>query len=84
MSQKAHVKDTDKGGAPTSQGWADVMTKRDMLYRGTIHDLMLASDGGLSGLLITKPHRFLREKYLDDLKKYLQGPKTEAKPNSEN
>ena len=61
----------------------DVMTKRDILYRGTVHDLMLAPDGALSGLLITKPHRFLREQYLDDLKKYLQGPNIEPKPSPE-
>jgi hypothetical protein len=62
----------------------DVMTKRDILYRGTIHDLMLEPDGALSGLLITKPSRYQREKYLDDLKKYLQGPKTAAKPHPDN
>jgi hypothetical protein len=62
----------------------DVMTKRDILYRGTIEELVLAPDGALSGLLITKPVRYQREKFLDDLKRYSEGPKTEAKPNTDN
>lgn len=62
----------------------DVITRRDVLYRGTVEDVLLAPDGALSGLLLTKPHRYQREKYLDDLKKYSQGPKTEAKPKPDN
>jgi hypothetical protein len=62
----------------------DVMTKRDILYRGTVQELMLAPDGTLSGLLITKPFRYQREKFLDDLKKYSEGLKIEAKPNTDN
>jgi hypothetical protein len=62
----------------------DVLTKRDILYRGIIEDLVLASDGALSGLLITNPVRYQREKFFDDLKRYSQGPKTEAKPNTDN
>lgn len=62
----------------------DVMTKRDILYRGTVQELMLAPDGALSGLLIIRPSRYQREKFLDDLKKYSQGPKTEPKPHTDN
>jgi hypothetical protein len=62
----------------------DVMTKRDILYRGTVEELMLAPDGALSGLLITKPFRYQREKFLDDFKKYSQGSKTEAEPHTDN
>lgn len=62
----------------------DVMTKRDILYRGTVQELMLEPDGALSGLLITKPSRYQREKFLDDLKEYSEGPKTQAKPNTDN
>jgi hypothetical protein len=62
----------------------DIMTKRDILYRGTVQELMLAPDGALSGLLITKPFRYQREKFLEDLKISSQGPKTETKPNTEN
>ena len=61
----------------------DVMTKRDILYRGTIEELMLKPDGTLSGLLLTKPFRYLREKFLDDLKRYSQGSKTDEKPNTD-
>src|ERR1700674_4616809 len=63
----------------------DVMTKRDILYRGTVKELMLTPDGALSGLLITKPFRYQREKFIDDLKKYSEGPpKIEGKPNTDN
>jgi hypothetical protein len=62
----------------------DVMTKRDILYRGTVQELMLAPDGALSGLLITKPFRYQREKFLEELKIYSEGPKTETKPNPDN
>jgi hypothetical protein len=59
----------------------DVVTRRDVLYRGKIEDILLAPDGALSGLLLTEPLRYQREKYLDDLKKYSQEPKTGAKPH---
>jgi hypothetical protein len=62
----------------------DVITGRDALYRGTVHDLILAPDGALSGLLLTNPFRYQREKYLNDLKDYSQGPKTKAKPHPDN
>ena len=62
----------------------DVMTTRDILYRGTIQELMLAPDGALSGLLISKPLRYQREKYVADWKKYSEGPKTEEKPDTDN
>jgi hypothetical protein len=66
----------------------DVITRRDVLYRGTIQDLLLTPDGALSGLLLTTPLRYQREKYLDDLKKYSeqqtdQQPTPMSKPNSE-
>ena len=62
----------------------DVMTKRDILYRGTVQELMLAPDGALSGLLLTKPFRYQREKFLEDLKRYSPGSKTETKPHTDN
>jgi hypothetical protein len=62
----------------------DVITKRDVLYRGTVEDLMLEPNGALSGLLLTKPFRYQREKYLEDLKRHAQGGKTEPKPHAEN
>lgn len=67
----------------------DIITSRDALYRGTIEDLLLTKDGELSGLLLTTPLRYQREKYLDDLKKYSerltdQLPITQSKPHSDN
>lgn len=58
----------------------DVITRRDALYRGAIEDLFWAPDGSLSGLLLTKPLRYQREKYLEDLKRW-QGSKSGEEPH---
>lgn len=45
---------------------ADILTKGDVLYRGTIKDLLLGPDGSLSGLLLSNAHRYKREEYLTE------------------
>jgi hypothetical protein len=49
---------------------ADVLTKSNALYQGTIQDRMLNPDGSLQGVILANPRRFLREEFqrekLDD------------------
>jgi hypothetical protein len=47
---------------------ADILTRSDVLYRGTIEKPFLAPDGSLSGLLISDPFRYERQRFLDDKK----------------
>jgi hypothetical protein len=47
---------------------ADIFTKSDVLYRGRIEKPFLGPDGSLSGLLISGPLRYDRQRYLEDKK----------------
>jgi hypothetical protein len=47
---------------------ADILTKSDVLYRGTIEKPFLDPGGSLSGLLISDPFRYDRQRYVDDKK----------------
>jgi hypothetical protein len=46
----------------------DILTKSGVLYRGTIEKPFLGPDGSLSGILLSNPERYERERYLDDVK----------------
>ena len=60
----------------------DIITRSDVLYRGTVEDLIMSSNGTLSGLLLTTPYRYQREKYLSDLARHKQ-QQVDAKASSD-
>ena len=52
---------------PDTEVKADVLMTDDTLYRGDVAEHFLDKEGNLSGLILTKPTRFDRRKYLRDL-----------------
>jgi hypothetical protein len=63
-----HILLTPFSHKKTTRITADILTKSDVLYRGTIEKPFLAPDGSLSGLLVSDPFRFDRQRYVEDKK----------------
>ena len=46
----------------------DVLTKSGTLYQGSLKDKVIAGDGSLHSLTLTKPRRFQRDRYIEERK----------------
>src|SRR6266481_1837659 len=63
-----HVLLTDFSHKKSTRIMADILTKSDILYRGMIEKPFLSPDGSLSGLLLSGPFRYDRQRYIEDKK----------------